>query len=91
MYAIRSYYEARRVDESQCGQAALERFGVRGRDLAGAQRLEDQGLIGQLLLFMSADDQTQVLAHYTLIDATSPDYTRYVKDYPALADRNNFV
>jgi ATP-binding cassette subfamily B multidrug efflux pump len=50
-----------------------------------------QSEMDKLLLFMSADDQAQVLNHYTLINAQSPDYQRYVKDYPALADQPIYV
>ncbi len=50
-----------------------------------------QSEMDKLLLFMSADDQARVLAHYTLVDAESPDYTRYVKDYPALAEQPIYV
>jgi ATP-binding cassette subfamily B multidrug efflux pump len=50
-----------------------------------------QSEMDKVLLFMSADDQAQVLRHYTLINAQSPDYKRYVKDYPALADQSIYV
>jgi ATP-binding cassette subfamily B protein len=45
----------------------------------------------KLLLFLSADEQADVLAHYQLIDQQSPDYDRYVEDYPALADQPVYV
>jgi ATP-binding cassette subfamily B multidrug efflux pump len=50
-----------------------------------------QSELAKLLLFMSANDQAKVLAHYTLIDAQSPDYQQYVKDYPALAEQPIYV
>jgi ATP-binding cassette subfamily B multidrug efflux pump len=50
-----------------------------------------QSQLDKLLLFMSADEQAQVLAQYTLITAHSPDYQRYIKDYPALADQPVYV
>ena len=39
----------------------------------------------RLALFMSAGDKATVLSHYTLVDATSPDYQKDVKEYPALS------
>jgi ATP-binding cassette subfamily B multidrug efflux pump len=50
-----------------------------------------QSTMNNLLLFMSADEQAQVLAHYTLIDVQSPDYKRYLEDYPALANQPVYV
>ena len=44
-----------------------------------------------LLLFMSEDDKTLVQGSYTLIDSTSPDYTTYLENYPALADGPIYV
>ena len=38
----------------------------------------------KLLLFMSAEEQTAVLAAYTLIQQDSPDYASASEDYPAL-------
>jgi ATP-binding cassette subfamily B multidrug efflux pump len=45
----------------------------------------------KLLLFMTPDDQAQVLAHYTLITAEASDYQHYLKDYPALTDQPIYV
>lgn len=50
-----------------------------------------QSEMDRLLLFMTADQQAQVLEHYTLIDRQSPDYTAYVADYPALAEQPVYV
>lgn len=50
-----------------------------------------QSQMDRLVLFMSADEQAQVLRHYTLVEHQSPDYEKYVKDYPALADQPIYV
>jgi ATP-binding cassette subfamily B protein len=50
-----------------------------------------QSQMDKLLLFMTADEQTQVLDHYRLIDGESSDYNHYVEDYPALADQPVYV
>jgi ATP-binding cassette subfamily B protein len=50
-----------------------------------------QSEMGKVVLFMSADDKTMVLSHYTLIDKDSPEYQQYLKDYPALANEPIYV
>src|SRR5574337_127277 len=45
----------------------------------------------RLTLFLSADNKTEVLGDYTLVDQDSPDYDRYVKEYPALANEPVYV
>ena len=50
-----------------------------------------QSEMSKLVLFMSADNKAQVLHDYTLVDKNSPDYGRYVKDYPALANQPIYV
>jgi ATP-binding cassette subfamily B multidrug efflux pump len=50
-----------------------------------------QSEMDRLMLFMDADEQVQVLQHYTLVDHQSPDYRTYVEDYPALADQPIYV
>jgi len=50
-----------------------------------------QSQMAHLTLFMGADDQAAVLKHYTLVDTLSPDYSKYVKDYPALANGPIYV
>src|SRR5258706_11795187 len=50
-----------------------------------------QSEMTRLTLFMSADDKATVLSHYTLVDKTSPNYDKYVKDYPALATTPVYV
>lgn len=42
-------------------------------------------------LFLSADEQADILAHYTLIDSSSPDYQAYLQRYPALANEPVYV
>ena len=49
------------------------------------------GEMDRVKLFLSADDQATVLAAYTLVDATSPDYAKYVEQYPALANEPIYV
>ena len=44
-----------------------------------------QSQMDKLLIFMSADDQTRVLADYTLMDAQSPEAESHLEAYPALA------
>jgi ATP-binding cassette subfamily B multidrug efflux pump len=45
----------------------------------------------KLTLFMSEDAQAAVLQAYTLVDENSPDYDRYVADYPILANEPIYV
>ncbi len=40
---------------------------------------------------MSETDKTLVLADYTLVDTTSADYTKYVAEYPTLANEPVYV
>ena len=40
-----------------------------------------QSEMDKLVLFMSAEDKAAVLGDYTLVDASSPDYDRYVFGY----------
>jgi ATP-binding cassette subfamily B multidrug efflux pump len=50
-----------------------------------------QSEMNRLFLFMSEADKADVLAQYTLVDASSPDYTTYLADYPALATEPVYV
>jgi ATP-binding cassette, subfamily B, multidrug efflux pump len=50
-----------------------------------------QGEMNRLLAFMSADNQTDVLAGYTLVDKNSVDYAADVKKYPILAAEPIYV
>ncbi|MCX5970874.1 MAG: ABC transporter ATP-binding protein [Coprothermobacterota bacterium] len=45
----------------------------------------------KLLLMMSAEDKDQVLSDYTLVNRDSPDYTKYLSLYPALAKESIYV
>jgi ATP-binding cassette subfamily B multidrug efflux pump len=50
-----------------------------------------QSEMNRLLAFMSADNQTAVLADYTLVDKNSADYAADVKLYPILATEPVYV
>lgn len=50
-----------------------------------------QSEMNRLFIFMSADDKAAVLADYTLVDDTSPDYATYLEEYPALANAPIYV
>jgi ATP-binding cassette subfamily B protein len=45
----------------------------------------------KLVLFMNEQDKAAVLADYTLVDSSSPNYSKYVKEYPGLADGSIYV
>ena len=45
-----------------------------------------QSEMDKLLLFMTPNEQAEVLSAYTLVDSNSPDYDTYVQQYPALAN-----
>jgi ATP-binding cassette, subfamily B, multidrug efflux pump len=45
----------------------------------------------RLMIFMSADEQDDILEHYTLVDADSADFDTYVEDYPVLAEQPIYV
>ncbi|MDD5371774.1 MAG: ABC transporter transmembrane domain-containing protein, partial [Anaerolineaceae bacterium] len=50
-----------------------------------------KGEMDKLVLLMSPENRSAVLGRYTLIDKNSADYSRYVKDYPRLADEPVYV
>jgi ATP-binding cassette subfamily B multidrug efflux pump len=50
-----------------------------------------QSEMDHLTLFMTAADKTRVLSDYTLIDKSSPEYSKYVLQYPALANQPVYV
>jgi ATP-binding cassette subfamily B protein len=54
-------------------------------------RASRQSEMDRLVIFVNADEKAAVLAAYTLMDRNSPDYDRYVKDYPALANEPVYV
>ena len=45
----------------------------------------------RLALFMTAEQNAEVLAQYRLVDSSSPDYDATLKQYPALADAPIYV
>src|SRR6266487_5174677 len=50
-----------------------------------------QSEMNRVLLFMSAADKESALADYTLIDKNSPDYEKYVTEYPTLKTEPIYV
>jgi len=50
-----------------------------------------QSEMNRLFIFMTADEQTSVLANYTLIDSSSAEYDTYLQEYPTLADGPIYV
>ncbi|MBU1879002.1 MAG: ABC transporter ATP-binding protein, partial [Chloroflexi bacterium] len=50
-----------------------------------------QSEMTKLVIFMSAENKTLVLDDYTLVDQDSPDYARYVQEYPILAQEPIYV
>lgn len=50
-----------------------------------------QSTLDHLVLFLTADEKTQVLSNYRLVDQTSPDYQAYVQKYPLLAGQPVYV
>ncbi|MDF2533178.1 MAG: transporter [Clostridia bacterium] len=45
----------------------------------------------RVTIFMNADEKEQVLKSYTLVDKSSTDYDKYVKDYPVLEKESIYV
>ena len=50
-----------------------------------------QSEMNKLTLFMSAENKQRVLGDYSLVDEKSPDYARYVKEYPVLVQEPIYV
>ncbi len=50
-----------------------------------------QSEMNHLLIFMSGDNKDKVLSNYTLVDQKSPDFDKYVQEYPALAKEPIYV
>src|SRR5512142_202215 len=50
-----------------------------------------QSEMDRLTLFMSASDKTLVMNSYTLVTSSSPDFDRYVSEYPALKTQSIYV
>jgi len=45
----------------------------------------------KLTLFMNSDEKSEVVGSYKLIDKSSPDYDRYIKDYPKLEQEPVYI
>ncbi len=50
-----------------------------------------QSALQKAFLFMNEADRKSVLADYTLVDSSSPDYQTYLQKYPALANEPVYV
>ncbi len=50
-----------------------------------------QSEMNRVTIFLSTDDKARVLKDYTLIDPSSPDYAKYLEQYPALKDGPIYV
>src|SRR5665648_354455 len=50
-----------------------------------------QSEMDRLVIFLTAEDKDMVLGNYTLVEKNSPDYEKYLADYPTLADQPIFV
>jgi ATP-binding cassette, subfamily B, multidrug efflux pump len=50
-----------------------------------------QGEMDRVVIFLSAEDKTSVLADYTLVDKNSADYEKYVAEYPVLEKEAIYV
>ena len=50
-----------------------------------------QSEMDRVLIFIDASEKGSVLTDYTLVDSSSPDYEKYVKEYPALANEPVYV
>src|SRR3954469_17602004 len=50
-----------------------------------------QSEMNRLALFLNADERAQVLAAYTRVDSSSPDYQANLTHYPALAKEPIYV
>jgi len=50
-----------------------------------------QSEMDKLTIFLSSSEKEQVLSHYTLVDKKSSDYSKYVQNYPTLANQPVYV
>ena len=50
-----------------------------------------QSQVNKMTIFMTAEEKTNVLAAYTLVDQASPDYAGAVQDYPILEEEPVYV
>jgi ATP-binding cassette subfamily B multidrug efflux pump len=66
--------------------------GIQGGGVDNAvPRAIRQSTLDHLLIFASPDDKALITSGYTLVDQTSPDYTTYLEQYPALASEPIYV
>jgi ATP-binding cassette, subfamily B, multidrug efflux pump len=49
------------------------------------------GQMDKLAIFMNADDKAEILKNYSLVDKSSSNYDKYVKEYPSLAKEPIYV
>jgi ATP-binding cassette, subfamily B, multidrug efflux pump len=73
----------------------LSRIVNNGIQQGGVENAVPQALrqseMDKATLFMSEADKTTTLDHYTLVDQNSPDYDKYVTEYPVLATEPIYV
>jgi ATP-binding cassette subfamily B protein len=50
-----------------------------------------QSQMSRMTIFMSAEEKEEVIKNYTLIDKSSTDYDKYLKDYPTLEKEPVYV
>ncbi|HKJ39752.1 MAG TPA: hypothetical protein VJ972_13325, partial [Anaerolineales bacterium] len=50
-----------------------------------------QSQMDRVLIFIDAAEKDSVLADYTLVDSSSPDYENYLEEYPALETEATYV
>lgn len=50
-----------------------------------------QSQMNKMTIFMSAEEKEEVISNYTLIDKSSTDYDKYLKDYPTLEKEPVYV
>ncbi len=63
----------------------LVNFGIQAKGVENAiPQAIRQSEMNRLTLFLNPDEKARVLKDYTLVDQTSPDYTKYLSQYSAL-------
>ncbi|HOJ12379.1 MAG TPA: ABC transporter ATP-binding protein [Clostridiales bacterium] len=50
-----------------------------------------QSTMDKLVLFMNPDNKIEVISNYTLIDDSNIDYSKYVREYPKLAEEPIYI
>ena len=73
----------------------LSRIVNNGLQQGGVENAVPQAIreseMDKLTIFMNADDKTDVLSHYTLVDSNSPEFDSLVETYPVLAEQPVYV